>query len=212
MSGAPWSEGFLESTRGRVLTLLRGAPATVEELAQTLELTDNAVRAHLSALERDGLIRSRGARRDGSVGKPATLYSISSAAETAFSRAYVPLLSTLLTALGEKLPIRELKALMRDVGKRLAGVPLPATATARVRAEAASGILNSLGGLTTVKRDGKDYRVEGVTCPLSVAVSARPEVCEAVRTLLSESTGSEVIECCRRGERNQCTFVVGGAQ
>ena len=48
---------FLESTRGRIVTLLRGSPRTVKELATGLELTDNAVRAHLTTLERDGLVQ-----------------------------------------------------------------------------------------------------------------------------------------------------------
>ena len=48
---------FLESTRGQVVLLLRRGARTVEELAQALGLTDNAVRSHLAALERDGLVR-----------------------------------------------------------------------------------------------------------------------------------------------------------
>ena len=50
-------ERFFASTRGRVTTLLRQGDRTVEELAQALGLTDNAVRAHLVTLERDGLVR-----------------------------------------------------------------------------------------------------------------------------------------------------------
>ena len=46
---------FFSTTRGRVVQLLRRASRTVEELARALELTDNAVRAHLATLERDGL-------------------------------------------------------------------------------------------------------------------------------------------------------------
>ena len=42
------SPRFLETTRGRVLAHLRRGPATVEELARTLDLTDNAIRAHLT--------------------------------------------------------------------------------------------------------------------------------------------------------------------
>jgi predicted ArsR family transcriptional regulator len=191
-----------------VLTLLRAGPATVEELAQALALTDNAVRAQLSALERDGLARTLGQRREGTVGKPATLYALTVAAETAVSRAYVPLLTTLLTALGDRTPTRELRALMRDVGRRL-GAGQPASSTSvHARVEAASQLLNALGGVTTVKREGKSLRIQGAACPLSVAVSARSEVCEAVRAMLGEVIGTEVTECCQRGERNQCSFLV----
>ena len=43
---------FLASTRGQIVILLRQGHATVDDLATTLGLTDNAVRAHLAGLER----------------------------------------------------------------------------------------------------------------------------------------------------------------
>ncbi len=50
---------FLESTRGRIVALLRRSGRTVEELARALGLTDNGARAHLATLERDGIVRQR---------------------------------------------------------------------------------------------------------------------------------------------------------
>ena len=70
------SQRFLETTRGRILGLLRCETRTVEELAQALDLTDNAVRAHLSTLERDGMVRSAGVRRGPGAGKPSTVYEL----------------------------------------------------------------------------------------------------------------------------------------
>ena len=61
-------EKFFESTRGRMVTLLRRSGRTVEELARALGLTDNGIRAHLAALERDGIVRQRGSVRRGSGG------------------------------------------------------------------------------------------------------------------------------------------------
>src|SRR5262245_13833383 len=67
-----WNQRFFASTRGRIITLLRRASRTVDELAQVLGLTDNAVRAHLNTLERDGFVQQRGARRGNS--KPSYVY------------------------------------------------------------------------------------------------------------------------------------------
>src|ERR1043166_3503397 len=94
---------FFESTRGRIVELLRRLARTVDELAAELGVTDNAVRLHLGALERDGVVRSRGGRREGAVGKPATIYEIDPAADPIFSNAYLPFLSTLLASLGDRL-------------------------------------------------------------------------------------------------------------
>jgi predicted ArsR family transcriptional regulator len=51
-----------------MVTLLRRSGRTVEELARALGLTDNGIRAHLAALERDGIVRQRGSVRRGSGG------------------------------------------------------------------------------------------------------------------------------------------------
>src|SRR4051812_43352284 len=71
-----WQRQFGKTTRGRVVALLRRGERSVEELAASLGLTDNAVRAQLATLEREGVVRAAGVRRDGGVGKPATLYAV----------------------------------------------------------------------------------------------------------------------------------------
>jgi predicted ArsR family transcriptional regulator len=203
------TDRFLDSTRGKIVDLLRRQSRTVDELAAELGVTDNAVRLHLGMLERDGIVRSRGVRREGAVGKPATIYDIDPAAEPMFSKAYLPFLSALLAALGEKLSVREHRAVMRDVGRRLAAGGGAGAAALDERAALASRVLNELGGLTSVERGptGKTMVVRGCGCPLSAAVSEREEVCTAVTTMLSEITGTEVRESCdRSGERPCCCF------
>src|SRR3989442_183899 len=54
MQRTGWNKRLLASTRGRILALLRSENRTVNGLAAALRLTDNAVRAHLLSLERDG--------------------------------------------------------------------------------------------------------------------------------------------------------------
>jgi predicted ArsR family transcriptional regulator len=198
---------FFESTKGQIVELLRRNVSTVDELAAELGVTDNAVRLHLGALERDGLIRARGVRREGGVGKPATIYEIAPAAEPLFSTAYVPLLTATLAALGHKLEARDLRALMRDVGHRLAGQPAAEDATLAERAAIASGVLNALGGVTAVEPQG-DGRVgiKGCSCPLASAVVVREEVCLAVQTMLADVTGARVREKCDRTGRPTCCF------
>ncbi len=203
---------FFESTRGKLVDLLRRSSHTVDELAAALGITDNAVRLHLNMLERDGVVRSRGVRREGAVGKPATIYEIDPAADPVFSNAYLPFLSTLLAALGDRLTVRELRALMRDVGQRLAGQTAPSATTLRASAESASRALNELGGLTQIEsgETARSMRIRGCGCPLSSVVIQREEVCLAVQTMLAELTGRDVREHCdRSGERPQCCFEIG---
>ncbi len=85
-----WDRRFFESTRGRLVTLLRRKGHTVGELAEEVGLTSNGVRAHLATLERDGLVRQDGSVRRGSGGgKPAYIYELTPEAEALFPKAYV---------------------------------------------------------------------------------------------------------------------------
>jgi len=199
---------FHDSTRGKIVALLRRGARTVEELARELALTDNAVRLHLGTLERDGVVAAKGVRRGGGVGKPATEYEIAAAAEPGFSQAYIPFLTSLLASVGEKLGSTELRALMRDVGRRLAAGNPGVSGDPKAQAERASQILNALGGVTTVEKEGNRYAIKGCSCPLSVAVNERAEVCLAVQTMLRDVTGLTVKEDCDRSERPRCHFVV----
>jgi predicted ArsR family transcriptional regulator len=201
---------LLETTRGRVVALLRQGDKTVDELAAALGLTDNAIRAHLVSLERDGLVQ-QGERRTGRVGKPATSYRISPDVELLLSRAYLPLLTGLLEALGDQLPAEQLRPLLREAGNRIAaGIEQPRGDLGR-RVRAASELLNQLGGLSSVEesKSGGEFVIRSRGCPVAAAVRARPEVCEALVTLLADLTGTEVRSCCQRGDQPSCCFEIG---
>src|SRR5213596_985761 len=84
---------FFASTRGRIIILLRRSSRTVDELAEALYLTPTAVRAHLAALERDGLVQQHSERRGG--GKPSLVYDLTPAAVYLFPKSYAQLLDVL---------------------------------------------------------------------------------------------------------------------
>jgi predicted ArsR family transcriptional regulator len=198
-------------TRGQILALLRRGPKTVEELASAVGVTDNAVRLHLAALERDGLAQSLGVRREGSVGKPATLYGVPREADAAFSRAYEPVLTSLLVTLAGRLGTRDLSELLRDVGRQLAASAASEGSTLEQRVRAAAAVLDSLGGDAEVERvSGGEgaYLLKGFACPLSRSVAECPPLCLAVEELVAGITGAKVQERCDRSEPPRCTFLI----
>jgi predicted ArsR family transcriptional regulator len=202
------SRRFFDTSRGRVLARLRRGPATVEELAHALGLTDNAIRAHLTPLERDGLVRQTGTRRGPGAGKPAAVYELAAEAEERFSRAYAPVLTALLEELSARLPSAETEAIMRRAGSRLAGVSPTRSAGVEQRVREAAALLNELGGDVAIERDGDGLRIRGSGCPLSATVARRPEACRAVQGLLAEVTGAPVVLCCDQGPKPRCCFTV----
>ena len=207
MSIAGLGKRFLESTRGQIVVLLRRGPRTVEELAGALGLTDNAVRNHLSVLDRDGLVRQSGVRRGPGAGKPAVLYEVHPDAEPLFSTAYEPVLTAMIDVLVEELPAGQAVELLHKVGRRVAaGAGGQAAGTSEQRANTAAGVLRSLGGDVKVAEEDSAVVIRSSGCPLSATVTSRPEMCRAVVALVSEIVGAPVEECCDRADRPRCCF------
>ena len=207
-----WDEKFFESTRGRMVTLLRRSRRTIAELARALGLTDNGVRAHLAILERDGVVRQRGSvRRSSGGGKPAYVYELTSEAEDLFPKAYAPVLGRLLDVLAERLGLEESEALLRSVGRRLVeGKTVPPDIT-RARLEAAADVLNELGGLAELEEQDGTLIIRGHGCPLAAVTPDHPEVCRLAEALVAEVAGVPVHERCDRSERPRCCFEVASA-
>jgi predicted ArsR family transcriptional regulator len=200
---------FFESSRGKVVTLLRRGGRTVEKLSQELGLTDNGVRSHLAALERDGIVRQRGSIRHGSGGgKPAYVYELTTEAEGLFPKAYEPVLRQLLDVLAGQLGSEESEALLRSVGRRIAEGQAPPANGARARLEAAVAVLNELGGLAELEEHDGAFVIQGYSCPLPAVSPDHPEVCRMAETLLTELAGVPIYEHCDRGERPRCCFEV----
>jgi len=197
-----------DGTRGRLLALLRAGAWTVDDLAAQLDLTDNAVRFHLASFEREGSVAKVGAQRGSGAGQPANLYSITRAADEAFSRAYAPVLTAVVEELHSVMSRTRLASFLERVGKRLAGERPAGTDSLHNRVEAASDLLNSLGGITTVDGSRARYRIIGRACPLASAVEADHCVCTVVTALVAIVVDTEVRECCDRSGRPKCCFEI----
>lgn len=212
MDGLGFGRRFLESTRGQIVALLRREPRTVDELARALGFTDNAVRNHLLALERDGVIRQAGLRRGGGAGKPAVLYELHPDAAGFFSKAHQPVLTAFVEVLVDELPPATAQHLMDVLGRRLArSVGGRATGDFATRVDAAADVLRALGGDLVVEHSEQGGVLRATGCPLSATVAHRPELCRAVETLVAEVAGAPARSCCEHGERPRCCFAIEAA-
>lgn len=207
MEATKHDQRFFDSTRGRVVTLLRGGASTVEELAQKLELTDNAVRAHLSTLERDGLVQQSGVRRGAR--KPHFTYSLTPEAEKLFPKAYDALLNQLIAVLKTRLAGQELEAVLREVGRGIAAsAPLGQQDDLEGRVQTALKVLTAIGGAAEAERLEDKFIIRSNGCPLAAAVSVHPEVCQLAETLVSEIVKAPVRERCDRTINPRCRFEI----
>ncbi|HEX8774547.1 MAG TPA: ArsR family transcriptional regulator [Pyrinomonadaceae bacterium] len=205
-------ERFFDSTRGQIVSLLREGSGTVNELAEKLELTDNAVRAHLLSLERDGLIRQSGVQKGSR--KPHFSYELTPDAEHLFPKAYDALLNQLITALKGRLAPDALEDVLREVGRSLAASQVSAKGSVDLegRVQRALEVLKAMGGSPRVERAEGKLLIRSGGCPLSAAVIEHPEVCELAEALVTEIIGVPVREHCDRGESPKCCFELSGSE
>jgi DeoR family transcriptional regulator, suf operon transcriptional repressor len=200
---------LLDTTRGRIVALLQRGRLTVDDMTSRLGLTASAVRAHITAMERDGLVRETG-RRPGTT-RPSRIFELTPEVELLLSRAYIPLLTHLVDVFANGLPPRKLEKLLREAGRMLAADLSPSRPAGplKTRVTAISALLNEqLGAITHVEENG-GYVIRGEGCPLSALTGKHPIVCQAMESLIEDIVGAPARQCCDRADRPRCCFHIG---
>jgi len=200
---------LLDTSRGRIVMLLRMGGLTADDIAARLGLTRSAVRFQLVAMERDGVV-GRAGKRPGTT-RPSYVYELTREVELLLSKAYIPVLTQLVDVFAEALPAQHLEALLRRAGKRLArelsrGKRIAGNLKARV-ARASELMNHDLGALTRVESNGKIV-IRGAGCPLAALTGKHRGVCLAMESAVAEIVGVPVRECCDRDERPRCCFEI----
>jgi|SRR5579875_1064101 len=199
----------LGETKQRILALLRRRPRTIPELAAELGLSPNAVRLHLVALERDGLVAPHGWRP--TVRRPAATYAPTSAADRLLPKPYAAVLSKLLQTIRDEHGSDKLAQLLRKVGEHLGREQAPRVAglADRARVEAVAGVLTDLGGIVEVEEHDNGWLLVGYSCPLAAVAADHAEVCTLARVLIATLLGQDTVrECCERGGEPRCRFAI----
>jgi DeoR family transcriptional regulator, suf operon transcriptional repressor len=200
---------LLDTSRGRIVSLLQAGGLTADDIASRLGLTRSAVRIHMTAMERDGVVRRVG-KRPGTT-RPSYVFGLTPEVEQLLSKAYIPLLMQLVRVFSSALPAGQLDDLLREAGKGLAdelsqGKRL--SGSLRSRVAMASEIMNEHLGATTRVEGNGGYVIRGAGCPLAALTGKSPGVCLAMERLVSEVVGASARECCDRTERPRCCFEI----
>ncbi len=198
---------FFESTRGQIVMLLRMSTMTVNEIADRVKLTDNAIRAHLLSLERDRLVEPKGVTKG--FRKPHRVYGLTQEARHLFPKPYAFLFNRLLTVLKRTLPTPSFLHTLRDVGHEI-GDENSSDNDAGLddRLGQALKALEILGGAAQVVRENGNVLIKSESCPFNEAVSEHPEVCKVAESMIEEIVGKPVEEKCDRSGSPKCCFQI----
>ncbi|GAB2699869.1 helix-turn-helix transcriptional regulator [Paenibacillus thermoaerophilus] len=199
------------STRETILQLLKTkGELSTKDLTGMLGITVMAVRRHLNALERDGLIRPKTVRLP--MGRPAAVYSLTEHAEGFFPKKYHTLTLDLLGELAaesgdsmvELLFERRKESLKRRYEANIEGKPL----TDKVAALA--DIQNDNGYMVEWERtENGDFLLKEHNCPISVIANQYRHACRCELELFQSLLDADVdrTECLAEGGR-KCVYVI----
>lgn len=199
---------FFESTRGKIVTELRNSGRTVNELADALKLSDNAVRAHLITLERDALVTTGGTVKG--YRKPHFIYRLTDEARHIFPKSYDSLFNRLLEAVKQRMPATSIGSMLEEVGRKIgASRSAKESESLDKRLDNALAALEGLGGAAGVVKEYGRVLIKSESCPFADAVSEHPEVCKIAESMVQEIVGERVEEVCDRNAVPRCRFAIG---
>lgn len=198
------NEVFGERRKRLMRHLLRNkSGASIDELAQAIEVTRTAVRQHLSALTLEGLVAPGEERASG--GRPQRLYVLTEAGREAFPRHYSWFAQLLIEAMAKEHGAAGLRTRLGRIASAVVAQlrqRAPENDSRRQKVGKVSGLMDELG---YDARTGKDIAgaptIEADNCVFHELAMKNPAVCQFDLSLLSGLTGSkvELDECMARG-------------
>lgn len=202
----------MQSTRQEILEILKAdGQATVEDLAERLELTPMTIRHHLNVLQAQNLVEASKVRRSQKVGRPRLVYTLTEAADDLFPQSYGELASYLVSEVKEMLGPEETKAIFRRVADRVAKEAPPAVEgqTFEERLDEVVDFLGEQGFLSTWDKTDEGYVLTNINCPYRQVSRMHDEVCIMDTTLINQLLDVDLqrTSSMRQGE-GACSFLL----
>lgn len=196
----------MQTIRRRILEILkRRKSATVGDLARHLDMAPVSVRYHLDILQGDNLIQVSKVHREGSVGRPKQLYSLTSEADDYFPDNFAPLTAGLVAQLKKALAPDQVEAAFCALAREMAQEFFEEEqddACVESRLVRVSEFLNERGYLARWEKEmsiedeteAASYLLHTFNCPYAGVSSEHRELCHMDLELMKELVGQN---CCR---------------
>jgi predicted ArsR family transcriptional regulator len=202
----------MQSTRQEILEILKEErQATVEDLAERLELTPMTIRHHLNVLQAQNLVVASKVRRSQKVGRPRLVYTLTESADDLFPQGYRELARHLVSEVKETVGEEETRAMFERIADRIVDEgPAPMKGqTFEERLEQVTEFLERLGFIVRWERTDEGYIFSNINCPYRRVAAEHSELCAMDAMLLSGLLG---VEPKRTGSLNEgdnaCTALI----
>jgi predicted ArsR family transcriptional regulator len=189
--------------------LRRKGPASAEAIAAELGVTANAVRQHLTNLERDGLVTSAAVHNKR--GRPSLEFSLTDRADGVFPKRYGQLATMVLTELQSMSGPDVLDELFRRVALRYSETMRKGMDGLDFdeKLERLLGWINRAGTLAEAEETEDGIRVSIHNCPFRNTALKYPQVCTITPHLMVELLDVEVSQTGSIHRQDPyCSFVI----
>lgn len=201
-----------KTTKDKILELIKKeVKLTVTELTVFLNITDMAVRKHLTAMEKDGLITSREAKQP--MGRPIQLYSLSEKGELLFPKNYEGLSVEFLKDIEDLHGEASIHQLFRKREKRLteeyAG-KISGTSSDK-KMEEMLAIQNDKGYMAEVTQLTENtFELTEYNCPIMAIANEYKVACQCETSMFKEVLQTENVKrtTCKTNGDDHCRFMI----
>jgi predicted ArsR family transcriptional regulator len=184
----------MQSTRQEILEILKEErQATVEDLAQRLELTPMTIRHHLNVLQAQNLVVASKVHRSKKVGRPRLVYTLTEAADDLFPQSYGQLARHLVSEVKETMGEDEAEAILRRVAERVAseGPPPVEGQQFEQRLDQVIDFMQDQGFISRWEKADDGYVITNINCPYRHVSQEHDQVCIMDTEILNKLLGVE---------------------
>ncbi len=193
------------------LLLKNRAGLSIDEIANILDISRNAVQQHLSSLEKDKYIQTGELKK--TAGRPVRTFILTEIGLNFFPKQYAWFSELILSDIKNEQGSEALKAYLKKLGNTLAQSLLPRFdgKTAKEKIAELTAIMEDLGFQVSATHDsttGHQY-IDACNCIYHDLAQKNSEVCELDKTLISTLLNKdiELISCMAKGG-HICSFKI----
>ncbi len=182
----------MQATRQRILEILKEHhTATVEELANELELTPVTIRHHLDILRSEGLVQAPQVKRRDTPGRPQHVYGLTEAADAYFPKNYAGFTDMMLHEMRDQVEPEKMRSILDGVAIRMVNkAPVAApTETMPQRMERIVKFLNTQGYDASWEATEGGFLLHAHNCPYHDVARENVEPCVMDASMITQMAG-----------------------
>jgi predicted ArsR family transcriptional regulator len=180
--------------RAILLVLKQDGPTTMEKLALKTKVTKEAVRQQLVTLHQEGWVH-KDILREARSGRPTVRYTLTSAGDHVFPKAYDALAAELLETVGQRLGPEAVRQLLAGFTESrvqkwqpvLEGKSLPE------KLKRLKDVYQEKDPFTSVTETPDGFRLVEGNCPFLNVASQQPALCSVTVSMLTQLLGVKVV-------------------